>query len=211
MPYIHLIYKSKKGKVDILVDSLTPDISNDPLIAVLTARKTKLLKMSSSEPLKGIKLNHRLSGEEIVEKFFEAYEKADELTRKSIDDFYEESQLDIDWSRYRALLIPSKRLLSRKEPIFKYLTGKKETSPYAVGLFLKGIIKSGLKIIESREVDIKLSEKAYYPIVITSDLTTYEPAWKLSESIIYNWILDEYSEVRDFFTKILESTVDENA
>lgn len=203
LPYIHLIYKTSKGKVDVLVDSLTPYISNDPLVAVLTARKTKLLNLVSEEPLKSIKLNHRLSGQEIVKKFKEAYAKADELTKKSLNDFYEQSQLDIDWSRYRALLIPSKRLISRKEPIFRYLTGRNETSPYAVGLFLKGIIEKGLKLTDKLDAVIELSEKAYYPLIITSNLDVYEPAWKLSESIIYNWLINEYEEVRDFFNKLL--------
>jgi len=203
LPYIRLIYKSKKGKVDVLVDSLTPDISNDPLVAVLTARSTKLLNLVKEEPLESIKLNHRLSGYDLVDKFKEAYIKADELTRRSLDDFYEQSQVDIDWSRYRALLIPSKRLISRKEPIFRYLTGKSETSPYAVGLFIKGIIEKGLKLTDKLDVEIELSEKAYYPLVLTEDLEAYEPAWKFSESVIYNWLINEYEKVREFFNELL--------
>ncbi len=201
-PYVRIVYKTKRGKVDVIVDSVMPSVCRDPIVAVLTARKTKLIKLSEEKPLEGKVLNHDLSGYEIIDLFKSAYAKADELSKTSIDEFYERAQLDVDWSRYRAILLPSKRLLTRKEPIFRYLTGKDQTSPYTIGLFLKGLIESGLKITSDIDAEIKLSEKTYYPLVITNDLTFYEPAWKLDESILYSWLVNQYPDAREFFRDI---------
>jgi len=201
-PYVRIIYKTKKGKVDILADSLIPELCKDPIVAVLATRKTSLVKLSTRKPIEGIVLDHRLSGLDLVNYFLEAYENAEKLAQVSEEDFYERTQLDIDWSRYRALFLPSRRLINRKEPIFRYLIGRNEASPYVIGLYLKGLIESGLKIVPKTRVDILLSQKAYYPLILTNDFRIYEPAWKLSESILYNWIIDKYPQVKEFYSSV---------
>ncbi len=204
-PYIRLKYETKKGKVDVIIDSLVPKIGGDAIVTVLLSRKSSLFKFVEKEPINGLKLDHKLDAKNIISLIKKAYNIARDLSTSSEKDFYERTQLDVDWSRYRAIFWPSKRIIERKEPIFRYLTGKDETPPYVIGKYIMGLIESGLKLNDVIDAHIHESGKIYYPLLITPELKVYEIGWKLNESIIYSWILENYPDVKSFYTEKLRN------
>ncbi len=204
-PFLRIVYKAGKKKNDVLMDALLPVICNDPIVAVLLSRKTSLIKLSEKKPFPhGETLRHRINGEELLEMVKSAYVKTQELINKSYATFHDEMQLDIDWQRYRAIFVPTKRLIQRKKPIFKYLMGKSETAPYVICLFLKNLIKDGFKMTNETRVKILECEDVFYPLVITDGLIFYEPAWKLSESLTYNWVIRSFDKAKYFYMSVLE-------
>ena len=203
-PFLRIIYNSNGKKNDVLIDSLIPSICNEPLSAVLLARKTNIIKLIDKKPVDmGIELEPATNAENLLELVKEAYRKAEMLEEESRKAFREKREVEIDWQRYRALFIPTRRLIGRKEPIFRYFMGKREAHPYTVALFIKGLIKEGFNMTSNSEADILETKKIYYPLVITPNSEIYEIAWKLSESVTYKWALENFDSVKNFYNGLL--------
>ena len=204
-PYVRIIYRAGKKKNDIIVDSLIPKMCNDPIVTVLLSRKTKLVKLSKGTSLSGgMFLKPAMDGYDVMNFFRKAYSKVEEMLEKTSQDFDEQVQLDIDWQRYRAIFILTRRLMERHRPLFRYFVGKTEAHPYAVALFLKSLIENGLYIKKDINVEILSCEGVYYPLVITNDLKVFEIAWRLKDSLTYSWVLDKFPKVREFYENILQ-------
>ncbi len=204
-PYIRIIYETRKKRNDILVDALLPAICNDPITAILLARKTSLMRLSEEQILgKGIFLKPALDGPSIIEIIKQAFDKVEELLEASQSSFREELQLNIDWQRYRAIFIPTRRLIERKAPIFRYFLGRTEAHPYAIALFLKNLIRNGLNITDRNDIRLISSERAYYPLVITDNLKIFEIAWRLQESLTYDWVINHFPQAKELYENIIK-------
>jgi len=198
-PYLRIKYKSPK-KMDVLFSCFTSNLTGTPQSTILLARNTGMFKFSTSKICRGKIIEVDLDSGDIISDIEETYRFVKMGLEKHIDEFREEIDLNIDWNRFRALFIPSQRLLERKEPIFKYLWGRRRSPIYSVLSFLKFLIEEGLGY-RGNEIYIRETEKVYYPIVITNNDEFFEIGWKFEKSLSYSWLYESSEKFRNFITE----------
>jgi len=200
-PYIRIAYKADKRR-DILFSCFTSKQTGDPLATVLLARKADLIEFKSSGSVENTVTEYIADPREIFDDVRNSYISARSMISRSRGEFLEEMSLNIDWSRYRAIFLPTRRIIDRDRPIFRYFAGNFEASEYAVAEFIKFLIEQGLGIDDSiieKGIEIVETKRVWYPIVVGGEGNIYEPAWKLERSIIFEWLESN----NDFFRSLI--------
>ncbi|MCR8454333.1 MAG: hypothetical protein NDP13_05045 [Crenarchaeota archaeon] len=190
-PYVRLIYKANEKK-DILFSCFTSTLTKDPLTTILLAREASLVKVQQVEEITNAITDFSYNLNAIFEDIKSVYLSARALVEGHRSDFLDEMNLNISWSRCRAILVPSAKLLDRTRPIFRYLLGNFSASKFSVASFVKFLIEEGLGITEdvlNKHIDIVQEEIVWYPVLIGKNGHIYEPAWKLEESVIFEWLV----------------------
>ncbi|MGQ4892943.1 MAG: hypothetical protein ACP6IP_10760 [Candidatus Njordarchaeia archaeon] len=203
-PMLTIKYENSENKLyEILTDSLIPRILGDPISSVLLSRKKELFEFTLDKPLEGVELEHTTRGEEVINNFILVFEDLEKLKSEVYQNMKEEMNLNIDWSRYRSLLIYSERLLKRDKSIFPYLRGQEPISKkFVETVFLENILKIGLGIKTSQRPKIIEEKKVFYPLAVDEHNTVYEIAWKKDKSIAYTSFFAE-----EVIKKIVEEKI----
>lgn len=200
-PYLRIVYRANKQR-DILFSCFTSAHTEDPLATVLLARKTDLLRIEEAKDVSDTISDYMANPDDVFRDIRSSYVSAKRLLEKDRRGFLDEMNLNIDWSRYRAIFLPSRRILDRDKPIFRYLIGNFDVSEYAVAGFIKFLIEKGLGIndrILRDGIEIISRDIVWYPILLGRNNNVYEPAWKLERSVILEWL----SENNKFFKSLL--------
>lgn len=200
-PYTRLVYESDKRR-DILFSCFTSNLTKDPLVTILLARKVDLIKIEQQKEIPNAVSDFLSDPDDIFMDIKNVYSSAKMLIEGRKSDFLDEINLNISWSRYRALFIPSARFLRRTKPIFRYLLGDFNASEFSIASFVKFLIEEGLGITEdllNKHINVIHKEIVWYPILIGENNNIYEPAWKLDRSSIFEWLIQN----NEFFKSLI--------
>ena len=196
-PYIRIQYVSSR-RMDILFSCFTSRHTGEPELTVLLARATKIFNLRRGTP-EGTKIHIDFEEKDILRDIDMAYKDTLAMMEQTADAFRERINIDIDWERWRGILIPSRRLMERRGPVLRYLLGRTEADPHALARFLRFIIEEGLGY--RGHICVLETNIVYYPIVIIGD-DFYEAGWKNSPSLAYLLLYERSEKFRNIVSEL---------
>ena len=210
-PILILEYICENNKNLVAFDVFFSDVLRRPKVRLMLCRSAKKWKFSDNEPYKGIKLQHIGTKEMILSdlKRIEGY--VESHFESSITKFREKLYRDLGKYRRREAWqfgIPAfteeVQERSMRSAFAEFISAFREIRIPDV-VFMREVLREGLKIKSVEKIVVLSEVKAYYPIMIDlMKFEVYEPMLNGKKSISYSTLFKN-EEVKKIITNVISS------